>query len=117
MVARILLVAENENDLTAFVRLQGQVDMMRTDGLPAEGNRIAGLAAFDCRGVIPSPICSQERLSLRIEPGQRLRAGKVRKMIAAFAVLGLVINNPVLDFHLPGIQVALQVRRIVLCVP
>ena len=111
------MIAKNENDLPAFVRLQGQFDVVRTNGLPAEGDGIGGIAAFDYRGLVPAAIRAKERLALRVESDYRLRAGKVCKVVAAFAVLGLVIDDSVFDFHLPGIKVALKVRRIVLCIP
>src|ERR1700730_4286874 len=69
------------------------------------------------RWVARSPVRAEERLALAVEPRERRGAGEVREVVAALAVLGLVVDDPVGHLDLAGRVVALVVRRVVLCVP
>ncbi len=111
------MVAEQEDDLLRLAGLKVQLDLMRADGRPAVGDGVSKLAGCNGGRRIPSAITAQEGLALRIEAGQRLGAGEVGKVIAALAVLGLVIDHAVLDFHLAGVEVALKIGGVVLSVP
>jgi hypothetical protein len=68
-------------------------------------------------GLVPAAVGAQEGLALGVETGQRLGAGKVGKVIAALAVLGLVVDDLVFHFHLAGAEVALEVGGVVQGIP
>ncbi len=91
--------------------------MVRSDWLPPVCYRIGGLTGFHRRRVIPPPVRTQEGFSLGVEPGQLFGAGKVSEMVTSFAVLGLVINDFIDQFHLSGGKIPLEVGRIVISVP
>ena len=75
------------------------------------------MAGFHGGRFVPAAVSAQKCLALRVEPRARLRAGKVREVIAPLAVFRLVIDNAVLHLHLAGIEVALKVGGVVLRVP
>ncbi len=83
--------------------------MVRADRLPAVGLRIGRLAALDDDRPVPATVGSEERVALRIEAGQRLRAGEVGEVVAPLAVLRLVVNDAILDLDLAYRVVALEV--------
>ena len=74
--------------------------MVRAHGLPAVRDRIGGLALLDGDRPIPAAVWAQERVTLRVEAGQRGRAGEEGKVVPPLAVLGLVVDDPVLYLDL-----------------
>ena len=66
---------------------------------------------------VPAAVRAEERVALRVEAGQRLRAGEVREVVAPLAVLGLVVDDAVVDLDLARREVALEVGGVVLGVP
>ena len=66
---------------------------------------------------LPAPVGTQESLPLGIETGQRLGAGEVGEVIAALAVLGLVVDDPVDDLDLADVEIALVVGGVVPGIP
>ena len=108
-VLRVLAVAEHEDD---FLRLAGgklEPDVVRADRLPAVGLRIGRLAALDDDRAVPAAVGPEERVALRVEAGQRLRAGEVGEVVAPLAVLRLVVDDAILDLDLAYRVVALEV--------
>ena len=81
--------------------LQLDFDMVRTNRLPAMRDRIGRLACFHSLGRIPAAIRAEEGFALGIEASQFFGAGKIGKVVAAFAIFGLVIDHFVHDFDLP----------------
>ena len=92
--------------------------MLRADRLPAVRDGIAQTAhASTACGAVPAAVRAQESLALGIKPGQRLRAGKIGKVVAPFAVFGFVIDHPVFHFHFAGVEVALEIGGVILGIP
>jgi hypothetical protein len=79
--------------------------------------RIARSARVDDSGPVPAPVRAEERLALRVEPGQRLGTGEVDEVVPALPVLGLVIDHAVRHLDLADRVVALEVRGVVPRVP
>ncbi len=69
---RVLVVAQQEDDLAGLAGLKLDLDVVRADGRPAVGHRVERLAALDGRRPVPAAVWSQERVALRIKAGQRL---------------------------------------------
>ena len=90
---------------------------MRAVRRPAVGDGVEGFAGFHRRRVVPTAVGAEERVALRVEAGEFFRAGEIREVIAALAVFGLVVDDPVHDFDLAGAEIALEVGRVVLSVP
>src|SRR5215469_7810130 len=90
---------------------------MRSDRRPAVSDGVTGFAAFYNRGIVPPAISPQEFVALRVEAGESLRTGEECKVITSFPVLGLVIDNSILDLNLADAEIALEVRGVVLRVP
>ena len=117
-VRRVFVIAQQEDDLPGLAGLEGQLDVVRADRRPAVRDRSwTTRRARHGRGLVPAAVRPQERVALRVEAGQLLRAGEVGEVIAPLAVLGLVIDHPVLDLDLAGAEVALEVGGVVLRVP
>ena len=89
--------------------LRRELDVVRSDRRPAVRFRIARFAAFHRRGVLPAAVGAEEGFALGVEAGQLFGAGKVGEVVPALAVFRLVIDHPVLDFHLPGVEISLEV--------
>ena len=117
LIARILVIAQQEDDLLRLPGLQRELDLMRADGRPPVRDGVRRRAAFHRERLIPAAIRSEEGFALRVEPGGLKRAGEVGEVIAPLAVLGLVVDHAVFDFHLASAEVALKVGRVVLRVP
>jgi hypothetical protein len=117
LVLGILVVTEEEDDLTGFARLELDVDLMGADGRPAVSDGARKLADLDGGRPVPSAIGTEEGVATGLKSGGLLRAGKVGEVVAAFAILGLVIDDAVLHLDLAGIEVALKVGGVVLRVP
>ncbi len=116
-VARVLGVAEEEDDLPGLAGAELESDVVRARRLPAVGDRARGLAALDGDRPVPAPVGPQEGVALRVEAGEGLRAGEEGEVVAPLAILGLVVDDAVLDLHLPHGVVALEVGGVVLGVP
>ena len=117
LVRRVLVVAEDENDLLGLAGLEAQLDVVRADRRPAVGDRVERLAALDRRRVVPTAVGAQERVALGVEAGQLGRAGEIGEVVAPLAILGLVVDDLVFDLDLAGAEVALEIGGVVLRVP
>ena len=117
VVARVLVIAEDEDDRALLARLERQAHLMRAHRLPAVSDRVRQVAALDGQRFAPIAVRPEESVALGIEAGQRLGAGEVGEVIAALAVLGLVIDHAVFDLDLAGAVVALVVRGVVPRIP
>ena len=91
--------------------------MVRADGRPAVRDGVDGLAAFDRSGVVPTAVGPEECITLRIEAGQFGGAGEPGEVVAALAILGLVIDDLVLDLDLSDAEIALEIGGVVLRIP
>ncbi len=116
-VGGVLRVAHGEDDLVRLIWCQLQAHVMAADGLPAMGHRVRRRALFHDGRSVPAAVGSQEGIALGVEPGQRLRTCEPGEVVAAFAVLGLVVDDVVFDLHLADRVVALEVGGIVQGVP
>ena len=116
-VHRIFVVAEDKDDFLRFAGLQIHFDVMRTVRRPAVRNRVEGFATLHCRRIVPTAVGAEERVALRIETGELFRAGEIREVVAALAILGLVVDDTVHDFDLAGAEIALEVGGVILGVP
>ena len=116
-VHRVFVVAEDENDFLRLAGLQIHFDVMRAVRRPAVRDGVERLAALHRRRVVPTAVSAEERVALRVEAGEFLRAGEIGEMIAALAIFGLVINDAVHDLDLAGAEVALEIGGVVLRVP
>ncbi len=111
------MVTENKDDFLRFARFQIHLDVVRAVRRPAVRDGIEGFPPLHRRRVVPTAIGAEERVALRIKAGELLRAGEVREMIAALAILGLVIDDLVHDLDLAGAEIALEIGGVVLRVP
>ena len=116
-VARVLPVAEDEDDLLLLAGFEREPDVVRAVRRPAVRDRVGQLAPLDAERLVESPVRAEEGLALGVEPGQRLGAGEVGEVVAALAVLGLVVDHAVGDLDLAGGVVPLVVRGVVLARP
>ncbi len=116
-VARVLPVAEKEDDLLLLARFECEPDVMRAVRRPAVRERVGQLAPLDPERLVEPPVGAEEGLALGVETGQRLGAGEVGEVVAALPVLGLVVDHAVGDLDLPGGVVPLVVGGVVLRVP
>ena len=73
--------------------------------------------ALDGDRPVPAAVRAEERVARGVEAGRPVGAGEVGEMVASLAVLGLVVDDAVLDLDLADRVVALEVRRVVLRVP
>ena len=78
-ICRVFVVPQQEDDLPAFAGLEGQLDVVRADRLPAVGDRIERLAARHGRGVIPAVVRSQERLRVGCQSRPAARSRRRRR--------------------------------------
>ena len=109
----VLVIAEHKDDGAAFAGLQTQLDVIGGDRLPAISNRVIRLALFHSAWAIPAAPGPKEILPLGVEAFQLLGTGEEREVFAAFAVLGLVINDLVDDLDLAGGKIALEIGEVV----
>ena len=116
-IIRILVIAQQEDHSSRLARLQREFDMMRSHRRPAVGMGVERASPLHRRGIFPPPICAQEDVALSVVPGRLLGAGKKSKMVAALTIFRLVIDDAVFDLYLAGVEVALEVCRVVLCIP
>ena len=116
-VGGVLPVTEREDDLARLTRLDLEAHVVRADGLPAVGDGVGGHPALDDIRPFPASIWAQEGIALGIEAGQRLTAGEPGEVVATLPVLGLVIDDTVLDLDLTDRVVALEVGGVVVGVP
>ena len=111
------MVAEDKDDFLRLAGLQIHFDVVRTVRRPAVRDGVEGFAGFHRRRVVPTAVGAEERVALRVETGELFRAGEIREMVAALAILGLVVDDPVHDLDLAGAEIALEVGGVVLRVP
>ncbi len=117
LVLRIFVVTQQEDDLAAFARLQGDPHVMRAHRRPAVSYGVERLPTLHSQRIIPPPIRSQEHIALGVEPGDFLRAGEEGEVIPPLAIFGLVVDHAIFDLHLAGAEVALEVGSVVVGVP
>ncbi len=91
--------------------------MVRADRLPAVGNGIDGLALFHSEPGCPIHDRLPGSLPLGVKASERFGAGKIGKVIAPLAIFGLMIDHSILDLHLSGVEIALEIRRVILGIP
>ena len=110
-------IAQDEVVLLALTRLEGDLHLMSRHGLPAGGHGIAHLAGHDRLGRVKAVVQAQEGLHVGIETGDGRVHGVEGIVIAALTVLGLVVDDAVLDLDFTGGEVALEVQHIVRGIP
>ena len=116
-VARVLEVAEREDDLARLARRQVELHVVRAARRPPVGDGVLRAPALDHDRRVPPATRPEEDVTLGVEPRERLRAGEVREVVAALAVLGLVVDDAAVDLDLADREVALEVRGVVERVP
>ncbi len=75
------------------------------------------MTAFNCQGGIPTAVWSEEILPLGVKTRGGFRTGKIREMVAPFAVFRLVINDTILHFHFTNGVITLEVVGVIHGVP
>ncbi|OQA15447.1 MAG: hypothetical protein BWY63_02928 [Chloroflexi bacterium ADurb.Bin360] len=90
---------------------------MGTHWRPPPGDGIVRGAFSNGLRRSPTTVGTQEGFTLCIKARQGRGAGEVSKVIPAFTILGLVINDTIFHLHLANAEVALEVGRIVLRIP
>ena len=111
------MVAEDKDDFLRLTGLQVHLDVVRAVRRPAMRDGIERLPLLHRRRVVPTAIGAKECIALRVEAGKFFRAGEIREVIAALAILGLVIDDPVHNLDLAGAEIALEVGGVILGVP
>ena len=71
----------------------------------------------DNLGVVPAVVWAEEVFALCIEAGKRCRACEVSEMIPPFAILRLVVDDAIFNLHFADIEIALEIRRVILRIP
>jgi len=116
-ILRIFLIPQQKDHLAGLAGIEIQLDMMGADRSPAVSDRVERAAACDGGRIVPAPAAAEKSLALGVKAGRLGRAGEPGEMVTAFAVFGLVIDHPLLDLHLAGAEVALEIGRVVLGIP
>ncbi len=104
LLARVLDVAEREDERLLLPRGERHLEAMRRDRLPAARHRIPRLAPHDDLGLVHAVVEPEERLPLGVEAGGGRVHVRKGEMIAPLAVLGLVIDGARLDLDLTRAQ-------------
>ena len=117
LVNRVLMVAQQEDDLLCLTGLQLQLHLVRPHRRPPMRNRVGQLTGFHGCRLVPAAVAAQERLALRVESRAGFGTGEVGEVVAALAVLRLVIDHAVFHLHLPGVEISLEVGGVVLRIP
>ena len=113
----IFVIAEDKDDFLRFAGFQVHLDVVRAVRRPAVRDRVEGFAPLHRRRVVPAAVGAEERVALRVEAGEFFRAGEIREVVAALAILGLVVDDAVDDFDLAGAEIALEIGGVVLRIP
>jgi hypothetical protein len=111
------VITEQESEFARFSRREIQFDMMRSMRCPAMRDGVERFAACDRYGIIPTAIRTKKGVALCIKTGEPSGACEIREMISAFTVFRLVVNHAILNLNLPGAEVSLEIRGVVLRVP
>src|SRR5690606_10383301 len=99
-VGRVLEVPQDEGVLPRLTVRERNVELVRTDGVPAGRDRVGGLASVWDGGLVEAVAESQEGVAVCVEAGDRSVHRVDRVVVAARAVLGLVIDRTVFDLDL-----------------
>jgi len=113
----VLVVAQEEDDFLSLARLQVDLDVMRPHRGPSMGDGVLRFALGDDEGGIPAAVRPEEGLPLSVEADDGRGAGEEGEVISALPVLGLVVDDAILDFYLAGVEVALEVGGVILGIP
>ncbi len=91
--------------------------MVRADRRAPAHNRIRQNASLKADRSVPAPVRAEERLALCVESHGRLQGSEEREVVAPLPEAGPVEDHPAVHLDLGGVQVALEVRRVVERVP
>ena len=105
-------VAEREDEGLLLARLQRDVEGVGGDRTPTVGDGVARLAGEDDLGLVKAVVEADERLAVRVEPGDVRIDAVERVVVAALLVLGLVVDDGPLDLDLARGEVALEVLHV-----
>ena len=117
LVLGVLDVAETEQNLLFLARGQGDVDVQRAHRGPPVGDGAGAVPGADGLGVCRAAVHPAECVAGGVEAGDWRVGPEHRVVVAAFAVLGLVVDDAGLHLHFAGGEVALEVGAVVDGVP
>src|SRR5208337_3995692 len=99
---RILMVAEDKDHLPRFPWGHLEIYLVGAHRRPTVSHRVGKLANRHGSRVVPAAVGAKKCVAAGVETGGRFRTGKIGKVVAAFAVLGLVIDDAVFHLDLAG---------------
>ena len=112
LVLFILDIAKEEHEVLRFAGLEGDLDVMRGDGAPAMGMRIAGLALHDSLRIGKLVVEAYEGLTVGVETldlGVHMIESVV---VATLAIFGLMIDRRTLNLHFTRREITLEILHI-----
>ena len=117
LIRRIFMIAQQEDDRLLLRGLQRHLKLHCPNRLPAMGDGVAQGSPLHSQGRIPSPIGTQESISVSIEALPFLRACKKGKMVTSLAVFRLVIDHSINNLNLTDRVIALEIGCIIHRIP
>ena len=109
---RLLHVAQHEDEILLLAGLQFHLDVVRGDGAPSVGHRVAGTAFHHGVGIGKLVVESDERLAVGVESLNGNVHAIVGIVVAALLVFGLVIDDGAVNLNLARREVALEVLHV-----
>ena len=105
-------VAKEEYEVLRFAGLEGDLDVMRGDGAPAMGMRIAGLALHDSLRIGKLVVEAYKGLTVGVE-ALDLGVHMIESVVVAtLAILGLMIDRRTLNLHFTRREITLEILHI-----
>ena len=114
---RVFDVAQTEQDAAAFAGSKAQVDVQRTHRCPAVSNAAGTVPGADGLRVCRAAVYPAEGIPGGVEAVHRAVCPENGVVVAAFAVLGLVVDDAAFHLHLASGVVALEVGAVVHGIP
>jgi hypothetical protein len=109
----LLDVRQNEREGLFLPRRQVQIDLVRADGIPAEGLAVRALAGEGDLGIVQPLVDADESVAAGVVAIDGTGAREQRVVVAALAIFGLVVNRATVDLDLADRVGALQVVHVV----
>ena len=117
LVLFILDIAEQEDEVLAFTRLQGYLDIMRSDRTPTMSMTVAGLTLHHSLRISKLIVQAYEGLTVGIKALDRGVHMIECIVVTTLTILGLVVDRRAFDLYLTRREITLEIFHVGSSIP
>ena len=110
-------VTQQEDEVLAFTRLQGHLDIVRGNRAPTMGMTVTGLTLHDCIGIGELIVQAYEGLTVGIEALNGTIHMIESVVVTTLTIFGLVVDRRAFDLYLTRREITLEIFHVGSSIP